>query len=138
MKSSSVHELRRKVVLSTSLHNSQVSSLSCLVFSLPVLFPHFQVQHKRPGCICSWNSDRQISKSRWESFAGIAQEECYYRNYNFPLQPANKPGIRQGACCKTTLITLVDGKGCSALAALWLVRKMPEGQSNHGSTLKRP
>lgn len=71
-----------------------------------------------------------------ESFAGIAQEECYYSNYNFPVQPANKPEIRQGACCKTTLITLVDGKDCSALAALWLVGKTPEGQLNHGSTLK--
>lgn len=71
-----------------------------------------------------------------ESFAGIAQEECYYSNYNFPVQPANKPGIRQGPYCKTTLITLVDGKGCSALAALWLVGKTPEGHSNHGSTLK--
>lgn len=73
-----------------------------------------------PGCICTWTSDRLISKSRWKSFVCIAQEEWCCPSCNSPLRLANKPGIRQGSHCKSTLITLVDVKCCSALAALWL------------------
>lgn len=46
MKSSSVYELRRKVVFSTPLHNSQFSSLSCFLSSLLVLFYAFRYNTK--------------------------------------------------------------------------------------------
>lgn len=30
-------------------------------------FSHLQVQQKRPGYICSWTSDKLISKPRWKA-----------------------------------------------------------------------
>lgn len=66
--------------------NSAAQKPGFFPFSSPLFFAsaflHLHVQHKRPGCIYSWTSDRLISKCGWESFTGIDQEECNYLNYN--------------------------------------------------------
>lgn len=103
-------------------HSGQVPSLSCPLSFVGVL-SRLQAQDKRPGWICSWISDQLISKSRQESFVGIAQNDCYYPSCNFPLQPEKKKEKKKKQ---------VHGKGCSAPAALRWAAKVTWGQSDHG------
>lgn len=86
-------------------------------------FLHLNVQHKRPECICSSTSDRSLNVGGKALLASTRRSAITWIT---ALLPANKPGIRQEACCKSTLITLVDGKDWSALDVLLLMGKMPE------------